>query len=301
MVIYKTDSFKRLNKNGLLILIGPFFLLLISSGCKKKERLAASTFSFSITPSASTVVKTDSLTLTARGSSSSGAVGVDPTWTVSASSLASLSPSIGQTVVLQPSALGDVVVTATYEGQTATSQIAIVTYIPSSNTFDVYNDNGLPTGSTILSDIFVDGGLSLAELSTGYTPEGIKFQRTTDAVGGDWGVTLAKAPMTGGSKDLSAFLTPSRTLKFSLRLGRIMTGAETFRIDLADTGATQTYTLVRGTDFSFLSTEWQEISLPLSSKYPALNLTVIKVPFAIVPSGIGLPLTFDVDAIRWEK
>ena len=294
--------FKRLNKKPLLLgLIGfPLFLGGISA-CKKKDRLTNSTYSFSITPPASSVVKTESLTLTATGVSPSGTVEVDPSWTLSNNSLATLTPSIGRSVVFQPTALGDVVVTATFDGQTATSQIAIVTYKPSSNTFDVYNDNGLPSETGILSDIFVDGGLDIQEISSGYTPEGIRYQRTANALAGDWGITLDKAPSAARSKDLSTF--SAGQLKFSLRLGRQMLGGETFRIDIGDTGATRSFTMVRGTDFSGLSTDWQEISIPLatSGTYSLLDFAHIKVPFAVVPTALGSALTFDIDAIRWEK
>jgi len=289
------SSFKRLNRNHLLgLLVGFAAVFLFVPACKKKERLTSSNFNFSVTPAATTVVKTQSVTLTARGPSEA-----TPTWAVSSSTLASISPTIGNTVVFTANALGDVVVTATDDGVQANSQIAIVTFKPTSNTFDVYTDNGLPTGPGILSDIFVDGGLSVAEISTGYAPEGIKYQRTTDAVSGDWGITLDKAPSAGRSTDLSSYSAGS--LKFALRVTRQLTGAETFLINIADKGQTKSYTLVRGTDFSGLSTDWQEISLSLPAHYSGLDLSHINVPFAIVLSGMGSALTFDVDAVRWEK
>lgn len=291
--------FKRLNKNWAFTLVLGAIAFLIFFGCKKKDRLSSSTFKFSVSPPASTILKTESITLTAQGVSSTGPVEVNPTWEVSSDLLGNLSSPIGPTVVFQPSALGDVVVTATFDGISAASRLAIVTYKPTSNTFDVYNDAGLPSEAGTNSDIFDPGSL-LTELSSGYTTEGIKYMRATGATsGGFWGVTLDKASV-GLSKNLSSFASGS--LKFSLRLTRALSVGEVIRIDVSDTSSTKQFTLVSQQDgYVRTSTEWQEISLPLSSRFSGLDLAHVKVPFAIVTSTLFQPLTFDCDAVRWEK
>jgi hypothetical protein len=280
---------------ALLILCSMIFL----SSCHKEDRLAASTFDFRITPPAAQVVRNNTLTLTARGNSGGGSFSVSPTWSVSDEALGSLSTSIGSSVEFQALALGDVTVTATYDGIQTTSQIAIVTYIPNSNTFDVYNDDGLPSGAGLDSDIFTSGGLSLAEISTGYTPEGVKYQRATNAPDDAfWGVTLDDANM-GLTQNLSSF--SGGTLKFALRLGRTLGAGESIRIDIQDTGFTGNFSLVSGSNgYSRLDTNWQEISIPISS-FAGVNLSQIKVPFAVVLPILTSTLTFDVDAVRWEE
>lgn len=288
--------FKRLNKMGVSgFLLGLVLVFSVFPACKKKDRLSASTFQFSVTPPASSVTRTETLTLTAHGTGD-----INPTWAVSASSLGTVSPSFGTSVVFTPSALGDVVVTATFDGLQANSQIAVVTYKPNSNTFDVYNDDGLPTGTGIHSDIFVSG-LTLQELSAGYTPEGIKYQRATNAPSGSfWGVTLDDNAVNE-TKDLSAF--SSGRLKFALRLNRTLASGETLRIELSDLSAPPAdgYTMARPDDFSGSSTDWQEIALSIPEKFGGLNLSQVKVPFAVIPTALASNLSFDVDAVRWEK
>ncbi|MCG3206218.1 MAG: hypothetical protein KCHDKBKB_02951 [Elusimicrobia bacterium] len=285
-------------RNIYIFLLAGVVLLPLLSSCKKKDRLSASTYTFSITPPAATVAITESLTLTARGPGD-----IAPTWTVSDAALGSISPSIGAEVVFTPTGLGDVVITAESDGLQSQSQIAIVTYKPSANTFDVYTDV-LATGSGILADIIVDTNatvnFSLSEQSSGYTPQGTKYQRTTGLSTNEfWGVTLDKNN-AGLSKDLSAFSAGS--LKFSLRLGRTMANPETLRIEITAKGSNAVgYSMVRGTDYSGLSTDWQQVSLPLSSKFPGMDLVHIKVPFAVVGVSLSGTLSFDIDAIRWEK
>lgn len=271
-------------------------------GCKKKERLTASTYTFKISPSASTVVKNNTLTLTAKGLSSAGDISVNPTWSCTGACTATdLSTTFGSAITFTASTLGDAVVTAVFDGQTATSQIAVVTYISNANTYDVYRDLGLPSGSNVLSDIFVGGGLSLNELSTGYTPEGTKYERASSVLtGAFWGVTLDKNN-TGLKQDLSTF--SGGHLKFALRLvDRIIGAGETLRIDVVDSpGSTASVTLSSTYGFDRTSTDWQEISIPLSLYFPGVDETQIKVPFALVATAIPSTLTVDVDAVRWDK
>jgi hypothetical protein len=304
---------KRLNKRriyqwemaralGFLVIIVGLVGLLVCIGCKKKERLTSSTFSFQISPPAASVLKTSSgITLTAKARSTDGSMDVNPTWSVSPETVGTLSSSIGSVVTFQPVGLGDAIVTATFEGASATAQLAVVTYQPTSNTFDVYNDNGLPSGSDVASDIFTSGGSFLSELSSGYTPEGTKYQRASGvSTGNFWGVTLDKNS-AGKSKDLSAFSAGS--LKFALRLvNRTLANTESIRLDVTDaSNTTKSFTLASGSNgYNRLSTDWQEISIPLSN-YAGADFAHIKVPFAVVVLGLSSSLTFDIDAIRWEK
>lgn len=270
-------------------------------GCKKKDRNSNADLVFRINPGAAKVVKGDSVTLRAEGVSPSGTVTLNPTWDVS-SSAGTLSTTIGPTVSLTAQSLGDVVVTATYQDLIATSQIAIVTFIPTSNTFDIYTDAGLPSGSDV--DIFVSGNVSgkISELSTGYTPEGIRYQRTAAVTApGAWGVTFDFVP-SGDSKNLSAFSGGS--LKFSIRLVNRTVGAgEVINVNIEDTGGAGTpVNLVGGGGgFNRLSQNWQEISISLASFGGGIDFSTIKVPFSVELATVPTDLTFDIDAVRWEK
>lgn len=290
-----------------LILIGGVIVSGGVLGCKKKDRLTNSTFNLGITPPAALVLTTGSLTLTAHGSSNGQSIGVSPTWSVSPSTVGSLNVSIGSVVIFTPVALGVATVVANYDGLMATSQIDVVTYIPENNTtaFNVYTDDGLPSEAGITSDIFTSGGLSIAELSTGYTPEGVNYQRTTNAPDdGYWGVTLDDNSL-GQNKNLSSY--NSGSLKFSLRLvDRTLAGSENIRINIEDLTGPFSVNLISGGGgvFGFNRLNmggWQEISIPVSQfTAGGLNTTQVKVPFAIIGETLSSPLTFDVDAVRWE-
>jgi len=274
--------------------------IVLLSSCNKKDRLTASNFSFIVSPSALTVVKGDSATFQAKATSGSGSLETDPTWTLSGTTSNDLNTQIGSTVILTPSTLGDVVLTATFDGVLATAQVAVVTYIPSSSDFSVYNDDGLPTGN-VDSDIFVfpASGLDLQELSSGYTPDGIKYQRASNFTSGQaWGVTLDSLG-AGKSKDLSSF--SSGNLKFSIRLVNRSVGvSETININIEDiAGPADKEALGSTFGFNRLSLRWQEISIPLSL-YGSINLTLVKVPFAVEILSVSSALSFDIDAVRWE-
>lgn len=292
-----------LNRFNRLALVVGLCLGLLS--CNKKNRLTDSTYNFSISPPAATVVKNQSITLTARGTSTNGSINVNPTWTVSSPTLGNLSTSIGPSVVFQSQNLGDVVVSANFDGLTATSQIAIVTYQPGSNTFDVYDDD-LPLEAGITADIFASTfplsiAMPLSESSSGYTPEGLKYQHATSAPEGSfWGVTL-DATDIGQNKSLVAF--NGGNLKFALRLGRTVANDETIRIELTDsTPPGIGVNLVSGSNgFNRLGTDWQEITIPIAS-FGGLDTSAIEVPFAVVMLDLnGGTLTFDIDAVRWEN
>jgi hypothetical protein len=66
-------------------------------------------------------------------------------------------------------------------------------------------------------------------------------------------------------------------------------------------GSTASVTLSSSEGFDRSSTDWQEISIPLSSYFSGVDETQIKVPFAIVATALSSALTYDVDAVRWDK
>lgn len=275
-----------------------FFLGLISfsMGCKKKDRLSASTFSFSVVPPATSLVKGSSLTLVARGQSNGQTVDTNPDWSLSGAAVTSLNTSVGPSVIFTPTTLGDVVVTATYDGMVATSKIAVVTYKPStstveSNTYNVYNDHGIPTGAAL---IVGPPTLDIVERSSGYTPDGNLYQRVTNgAVNSFWGVSLA--PTTA---DLSAF--NSGKLRFALRLPSGL-NSSSIQIEITDrTGVAFPYVLVDGVyGFDANSTDWQEIAIDRSAFALTLDMQRVRVPFAVVVKTQAL--TYDIDAVRWTK
>jgi hypothetical protein len=282
---------KRLFFHAQALLLGFVMAFLFVSGCKKKDRLTASTFRFSVTPPAASVLKNGSVPLIARGSSPSGNVDVNPTWTLSPTSIGTLTPNIGNAVVFTGSALGDATITATYDGMAATSHIAVVAFISTPTVFEVYTDRGLPSGA----DLFF-GGLTVTQSQSGYTPEGIKYFHTDNTSSGFWEITLDPGN-TGISKDLSSY----SALKFDLRLGRALAFGESLAVQVQDTSSTKSHTLASGDgDYNALNTGWQEISIPLSA-FSGLDSMHIKIPFIIVVQTVLTPLSFDVDAIRWSN
>jgi hypothetical protein len=281
------------------------------TACNKKDRLASSTYDFSIAPPAATVLKNQTLTLTARGASKQGSVDVLPTWTISPETPATLSSSIGNSVDFSAPSLGDFIITANYNGRETTTRVAVVAFIPSAQTFDVYDDD-LPAEAGILSNIFVSTNpgveLTLAELDTGYTPEGLEYLRALSAPEGSfWGVTLDSGipPTAGLSKDLSAY--NAGYLKFAIRLTRAFNDAtETIQINLNDSSRLDTnpvvFNLVSGQNgFSQLTQDWQEVTIPISTYIGlGLNTTLVDVPFSIAMNDLDSSLTFDIDAVRWD-
>lgn len=277
--------------------LGMVTLLIAAFGCKKKDRLTTPNYLFTITPPAAQVVRANTKTLTAQKISPAGTTSVSPTWTVSDSAVGVLNTYIGPSVQFTANALGDVVVSATLDGEVATTQIAVVAFAPSSSVFEVYVDQGLPSGSDVVSDI--DTNLaSLQEISTGYTPEGILYQRgVATAPGGFWGVTLDDNN-AGLTRDLSSFT--GGTLKLAIRLSRALTGGESVRVNIEDAGTTAIFTIGPAQGFQSSSVAWQEISIPLSNYFSTVDETRIKVPFAVAVL-VSSNLTFDVDAVRWER
>lgn len=286
-----------------LTFFGAVLVLFVGAGCEKKDRLSTSTFSFTIDPPAATVVKGETQVLTAKGVAPDGPVETSPEWEAS-STAGDLNTTIGPSVTLTGASLGDVTVTATWNGMQATSNIAIVTYEPGSGTFDVFSDAGLPTGTGITSSIFVAAGLTSAESTSGYTPEGTEYRTTTSANAGDWWQVTLDKNSDGSSKDLSSFT--GGNLKFSLRLGRSLGAAEKMEVEVIDAGAPNITVTVDSDSFVGFDrtdgTNWQEISVPLALFFPGLDETKIKVPFTIkLGAGVASAVSFDVDAVRWEN
>jgi hypothetical protein len=274
-------------------------------GCRHKKRLTGNDFDLRISPSATTAVKGSTVTLRALA----GGGEINPTWEVSG--VGTLSTNIGQTVEFMASQLGDSTVTATYDGVAATAQIAVVAFVPedASTFFTVYTDAGLPSGTGILSDIDVFCGpaactQTLSEQQSGYTTEGIKYQQGTAPTSGfsGWDVTLDD-DLTGRHKDLSSF--SSGRLRFSIRLHRLLAMGEEVRAEIDDTiggpGSGGGVNLIASGYMSGQGTDWQDVSVPIAVLAPAQNLALIKVPFAIVLINAASPVTFDIDAVRWEK
>ncbi|MCB4756050.1 MAG: hypothetical protein LHV69_03305 [Elusimicrobia bacterium] len=273
-------------------------VFLLFFGCHKKDRLSENTYTLAIDPPAVAVVKEGSQTFTARAVSAAGNFNVSPTWSVSPPAMDFLSSHIGNPVIFQPTELGDAVITATFEGTQANAQVAVVTYQPNSNTFDVYTDL-LPTGADIDSDIFLfSGNITVTEMTSGYTPQGVKYQRAVPSISGAfWGVTLDKVAL-GKSKNLQEF--SSGSLEFSIRLSRQLTtdGVNIFINNIA--GSTGTVVLASSHNFlNTVSDDWQEVSIPISEF--AIDTSFIKVPFGIKIDPLVSSLTFDVDAVRWQK
>lgn len=270
-----------------------FFPLLLLPACKKRDRLTVSTYNLVVTPPAAEIVKGQTLSFAAQGVSADDPRDVSPTWAVSDASIASINTQVGSAITLTGVTLGDVVLTATHDGVTTSVPVAIVTYKPNANTFDVYTDV-LPSGNDVSSDIF---GTPAEQLDVGYTPQGNKYIRAASAPNNSfWGITLDKEG-TGKRKDLSSFSNGS--LKFALRLGRILAANERFRVDITNSAGMTTSVLL-DTQHGLMRTtvNWQEISIPLSEF--SLSSFLIRVPFAVSPQTQS-SITYDVDGVHWLK
>lgn len=276
--------------------------VLVAGGCRQKKRLTGSDFDFRISPAAATAVKGSTVTLTALA----GGGDINPTWTVSG--VGTLSANIGRTVDFSSDDLGDTVITATYDGVATNAQIAVVSFLPSGgNTFNVYTDDGLPTmsptGTSLVSDIGIFPGASqtLTELSTGYTPEGIKYLRSENGDTNDVLFITVDKNNTGATADLSSF--SAGRIKFNLRLPVVLGAFDNIQVEIDDNLGVPPGLRVQLSDahgLERLSTDWQEISIPVGS-FAGTSLTGVKTPFAIVWQNTATSRTLDVDAIRWEK
>ena len=66
---------------------------------------------------------------------------VNPEWTVlsgGSESTTGLNPAFGPQVKYTPTALGDYTLIARFDGREARSGVAVMSYIPTSNTFDIF-------------------------------------------------------------------------------------------------------------------------------------------------------------------
>jgi len=290
-----------------LVLIGAA----LAAGCKRKDRLTSNDFDFSITPPAAAVVKGQPVTLTAN---TGGSADIQPTWEVTPTTAGTFSPAIGRQVTFTPTLLGDATVLATYDGVQARSQLAVVTYLPvdsSPNRFDVYTDGFFTfepalTGPGFLVFVGPDttAGVErdeITEENSGYTPQGLKYFRLTarNSIGNNfafWGVSMS------GTKNLSSFSFGS--LKLALRTNPQIGAIINTRVEINDGVITRGVNLDSTYGFSRLSTDWQEISIPISDfTNQGINLSNIQNPFAIALQSIpsATTLVVDVDAVRWEK
>jgi hypothetical protein len=290
MIFRMIRSWVRYHKHCPVAVTGVLLAMSVLSACKHKSRLNHSTYSFTVSPTAASVLINQTLTLTATAVSASGPVAINPTWTISNTSgtIGSLNTDIGTVVVFSAVGLGDVNVTASFEDVSAVSQIAVEAYIPVSSAFNIYTDQGIPPNSTL----FASPGATLEQLSVGYTPEGIYYMRDVGAMtGGFWGVSI---PV----QNLSTYAGGS--LLFSLRLGRALDNTEAIEIDIKDSAGGVSRTSSNSFQ-SFLnySTDWQDLSIPLSGAFGSIDPTRVQVPFAVIMTSLDGPLTFDIDAVRW--
>lgn len=284
---------------GMTVVVGMTILLLTQIGCERKDRLGASTFTFVVTPPASSVVLNDTQTFTINSSVSAPAV-----WSVTPSNVGSLNTNVGSAVIFTGEEYGDATITVVMGGATTISQVTVVSsFSPGgSNQFDVYTDAGLPSGDNYQGDIFKSGINPFeGDASTGYTIEGEKFQRTEGVNGnGHWGVTVDKNGVNA-SVDLLGYT--GGNLVFWIRLNRVISAIEDIRVRIEDLGGPSPNVDI--TTFGGLnkaSTDWQEISVSVSN-FTGMSLNQVKVPFIIDVFNISAitDLTFDVDAVRWEK
>jgi len=290
----------RFNKIFIILVAGMFLF-----GCKKKDRLTASTFTFGVTPPAAAVLTGGTVTLTAVTNNPA-----DVTWTVSPSTAGSLNTSAGPSVVFTgASEVGNAVVFATLGDTVARVDIGVVSYIPSPNSstvFDVYTDNGLPP-PPFDSDIDTNMSTNLRELSDSDAPEGFKYLHALNASTLNfWDVTL-----DDGGNTLHKDLTGFTSLKFFIRLDEPLTVAsgEHLKVQVRDNNNRLAESLSNSGDWQgfdpLLVGGWQQVTInrtDFNNVTLATNYTIIEVPFIITPGNLSVlnTLTFDIDAVRWQ-
>lgn len=267
--------------------------------CNKKDRLSTSTAQFSISPPAATLLKSETLTLSAQLSlPNGGTLAQVADWSISGTcvDVNNLNTTLGEAVIFSaPSAaneLCDATITATAGGMSSNAQIAIVSYRPqtASNIYNVYSDAlGIPANTVGL--VFGQEGSTIAGSTVGYAPEGIEYLHLVALVnGGQVFITLSSA------ENLSAFNAGS--LKFSIRFE---TAEGSFFVRVTDT-SDRSVTLGPSHGFSnssLFNGVWQEVSINISEFIGAgLNTSAVNKPFLIRKSDAG---AYDIDAIRWER
>jgi hypothetical protein len=288
---------------------------LLPVSCKKKDRLGADTATLTITPPAATALRGESLELSSYILYPNGAKKrVSADWAVSGACAQNnnldLDVTTGDLVVFTvPNSLCDVEITATSEGKSSIARVAIVAYKSAASIFEVYSD-ALPNLPNTNIYVFPQAATFLAESSIGYTPQGLKYQRATDtSTGNAWGISHNFTPGLLTSVDLSDYHPAVAKLKFFIRLHRQLAG-EIIRVeieyldnsDIARKAAVNSLSADM-LGFNASNTDWQEVSIVLDdfvTGSPPINYARIIVPFGIVMQFLGSPLTFDIDAVRWE-
>ena len=263
--------------------------LILGVGCRKKDRLSTNTYEFFVSPPATSILKGNIQTFTAEGRAPTGNFSTQPTWSILPSG-ASLNTSVGPSVNVTFNSSGFYRLTANFEEKTAEAQIAC----QNANTFFVYNDNGIPTGSAIQA-----GSLTLVpETIYSDAPEGLKYQKATDVTGGGfWYVDL-------GAPTLNLSNFPGGVLKFWIRKSRPLT-AEVLRIDMDQDGAAGGESFVTTAlagnwqGYTTGSTDWQEVSIDLSRFYGGAGF--VQRPFIFSKPSAGAAMTIDIDYIRLEN
>ncbi len=296
---------KILNRLNRLFLA--FFLLALGA-CEKREKLTVSTFAFRVTPSAAAVEPNGTVSLAVAGPGAENTV-----WSVSPTTAGVIAPEIGASVTFTAGAnIGQANILATLGDAIARTQIGVVDYVGNpyqATKFDVYTDQGLPP-PPLVSDIDV-GGLTIEEISTEFSPEGLKFLRSSaTAVGNFWDVTVDDNA-SGKFKDLSNFdngVTPTASIKFFIRLHRALMGDQLV-VEFKDTTPNTAFRNSNANWTGFnnaLVNDWQEVTVLIGNfgGVNAVNFAQIEVPFSLrlaILNGANGPLTFDIDGVRWEQ
>lgn len=168
-----------------------------------------------------------------------------------------------------------------------------VTAFSATVTYDIYNDNGIVSGSDVYiweaDGDFVD---DFSEVTDSSAPEGVKyFQFTVDSAWGGWGIFFVQDP-TNITRDLSSFVGGNLTFWVKTPIN--------LKIEMQDTGPTGAKGSVYLNAYNWDGTDtWQEITIPLKDIMvdPGLDTAAIYSPFMISAEA---PAVFLVDEVRFE-
>lgn len=287
-------------------------LFTIFSGCSKKSRLTNSTLVLRISPASVSMVAGSTQTFTAFGRTpASDNPDINPEWSLSPESLGTLNSLKGKSVVFTAGSSpgsgkiiareGDVRADATITvGSGGSGGGTTLTFYSDSGLINIF---GTPDIFTWQKNIPLQTSI---EQSDGGGPPGdsTKYQRIGDD-DSEWfgaGIVINKVGGNATPTNLSSY-SSGNSLKFYIRLGRALSGAENIKIEIeygdSTPGDKATVNLGPGNGFNSASTSWQEITIPLTS-FSGVDYTKILLPFEITAENLTSALTFDWDYVRWS-
>ncbi|RLD18986.1 MAG: hypothetical protein DRI36_00060 [Caldiserica bacterium] len=285
-------------------------LIFLVSSCSKKNKLLENTLEIIISPSSVSISTGTSIELTATGKSAkSDNVDIDPVWSVT-NNLGTFTPDKGKKVIFTAgNSAGSGVIRATEEDVYSEIPLTVKAGTGGGGTGGgsvvFYSDSGLNSDFGT-PDIFTwaeNNDISAQEITDGNGPSGDSSSyQSFSSNSSTWfggGIVLNKVSGNASAVDLSAY-SSGNSLKFYIKLTRQLSGSEQIKVEIEyGSGSKSTLYLSSSYGFDSTSTNWQEITIPLTD-FTGVDFSSIKLPFEITAENITSSLTFYWDYVRWE-